>query len=144
MTWLDRLLRRVPRRPLRRGAKRYEYVTGNIETFLRLKQGESLAALTQEIKPKWTPGNERLWDEYDVESLIDSDEKRRHLVNQLLYSRVSVFRALRDGGRDCSGADPFQFVHEVPEVAERLRGMFGETLQQFGGPGWGDTPRSDG
>jgi hypothetical protein len=30
----------------------------------------------EEIRNKWTPGNECLWDEYDIESLIDSDEKK--------------------------------------------------------------------
>lgn len=136
MTVIERLFRALRRRGPPRGLKRYEYTTGNIEFFLRLKQGESPADLTQEIKPRWTPGNERLWDEYDIESLIDTAEKRSHLVNQLLYSRVSVFRALREKGRDCSGTDPFQFFREVPDVAQRLRAMFARTLSAFGGPAW--------
>ena len=66
--------------------KRYEYPTGNIEMATRVNRGEPLPAVLEDLKRKWTPGYEYLWDEYDAESLIDSDEKRQFMVNQLLYA----------------------------------------------------------
>jgi hypothetical protein len=112
------------------GQKRYEYPTGNVELAMRTERGEHLMAVLADIKPRWTPGNEHLWDQYDPESLLDTPEKRQHLVNALLFGRLTVYRALRAAGRDVRGRDPFEFQDEVPEVMARLRerfpGVFGD------------------
>ena len=112
------------------GQKRYEYPTGNIELAMRVERGEFLMAVMADIKPRWTPGNEYLWDEYDPESLLDTPEKARYRVNSLLFGRLTVYRALRAAGRDVRGHDPFDFADQVPEVFAQLQarfpGMFGE------------------
>ena len=117
-------------RPASSGQKRYEYPTGNVELAMRVERGEFLMAVIADIKPRWTPGNEYLWDEYDPESLLDTPEKQRYLVNALLFGRLTVYRALRATGRDVRGRDPFEFADQVPEVLARLRarfpGVFGE------------------
>jgi hypothetical protein len=112
--------------------KRYEYPTGNSEFAIRVNRGEPLPAVMEDIKPKWTPGNEYLWDEYDAESLIDTEEKRQYTVNQLLYSRLAVYRALRAVGKDIRGSDPFEYLGEVPEVCERLKGLFPDAFKGLG------------
>jgi len=71
---------------------------------MRVERGEFLMALIADIKPRWTPGNEHLWDEYDPESLLDTPEKQRYVVNALLFGRLTVYRALRAGGQECGGA----------------------------------------
>jgi hypothetical protein len=109
-------------------AKRYEFPTGNIEMMIRVQAGEPLPAVMEDIGARWKPGNEHLWDEYDVESLIDSDEKRQFAVNQLLYSRISVYRALKDRGVDTRDRDPFAFAEQVPDLFDRLRDRFAHTL----------------
>jgi hypothetical protein len=117
-------------RPAPSGQKRYEYPTGNIELAMRVERGEFLMAVMADIKPRWTPGNEYLWDEYDPESLLDTPEKARYAVNALLFGRLAVYRALRAAGRDVRGHDPFEFADQVPEVFAQLRarfpGVFGE------------------
>jgi hypothetical protein len=117
-------------RPAPSGQKRYEYPTGNIELAMRVERGEFLMAVMADIQPRWTPGNEYLWDEYDPESLLDTPEKAQYMVNALLFGRLTVYRALRAAGRDVRGHDPFEFAHQVPEVFARLRarfpGVFGE------------------
>ena len=129
MGLFDRLFRK-PARPAPSGQKRYEYPTGNVELATRVERGEFLMAVMADVKPRWTPGNEYLWDEYDPESLLDTPEKRQHLVNALLFGRLTVYRALRAAGRDVRGRDPLEFAGEVPEVFARLRarfpGVFGE------------------
>lgn len=109
--------------------KRYAYVTGNVEAAIRLNRGEPLPAVMKDIKSMWTPGYEHLWDAYDVESLIDTNEKRQMAVNQLLYARITVYRTLRSRGRDVKGLDPFRYALEVPEVAEGLVAKFPEMLE---------------
>jgi hypothetical protein len=52
-------------RPAPSGQKRYEYPTGNVELAMRVERGEFLMAVIADIQPRWTPGNEYLWDEYD-------------------------------------------------------------------------------
>lgn len=111
------------------GTRRYQYPTGNLELAIRLEQGgEDLMAVLAQVREQWKPGNEHLWDEYDPESLVDPEERRRHTVNQLLYSRITVYRALRAAGRDVRGRDPFEFVGEVPEIMAGLRARFPEAL----------------
>ena len=126
-TWLFR--KSTP--PAPSGQKRYEYPTGNVELAMRVERGEFLMAVMADIKPRWTPGNEYLWDEYDPESLIDTAEKRQHLVNSLLFGRLTVYRALRAAGLDVRGRDPLELADQVPEVMARLRarfpGIFDET-----------------
>jgi hypothetical protein len=109
--------------------KRYAYLTGNDEAAIRINRGEPLPAVMKDIKRMWTPGREYLWDAYEVESLIDTDERRQMAVNQLLYARVTVYRALRSRGRDVKGLDPFRYALEVPEVADALAAKFPEMLQ---------------
>jgi hypothetical protein len=106
------------------GRKRYEYPTANLEFAMRVERGEHMMAVIADIKPRWEPGNEHLWDEYDPESLLDTPEKRQHLVNALLFGRLTVYRALRAAGRDVPGHDPFEFKDQVPEVMARLREHF--------------------
>jgi hypothetical protein len=113
-----------PTPPAPPGGKRYEYPTGNLELAARVERGEFLMAVMEDIRPRWTPGNEHLWDEYDPESLIDTPQKRQHLVNCLLFGRLTVYRALRASGRDVRGRDPFEFVDQVPEVMAQLRARF--------------------
>jgi hypothetical protein len=97
---------------------------------MRIERGEFLMAVMEDIKPRWTPGNEYLWDEYAPESLLDTPEKAWHMVNTLLFGRLTVYRALRAAGRDVRGQDPFEFADQVPEVFAQLRarfpGVFGE------------------
>jgi hypothetical protein len=116
--------------PAPSGQKRYEYPTGNVELAMRVERGEFLMAVMADIKPRWTPGNEHLWDEYDPESLLDTPEKAWHLVNALLFGRLTVYRALRAAGRDVRGRDPLEFADQVPEVFAQLQtrfpGVFGE------------------
>jgi hypothetical protein len=69
----------------------------------------------------WTPGNEYLWDEYDVEPLIDSDEKRTESANQVLYSRITIYRALREKGIDIKGRDAFEYIEQAEEQVSRLK-----------------------
>src|SRR4051794_27511859 len=102
-------LSRKPARPMPAGQKHYEYPTGNVELAMRVERGESLLAVIADVKPRWTPGNEHLWDDYDPESLLDTPEKRQHLVNALLFGRLVTYRALRAAGRDVRGQDPFEF-----------------------------------
>jgi hypothetical protein len=79
-------------RPAPSGQKQYEYPTGNVELAMRVERGEFLMAVMADIKPRWTPGNEYLWDEYDPESLLDTPEKARYAVNALLFGRLTVYR----------------------------------------------------
>src|SRR5262245_5237875 len=67
--------RKRPRDPST--GRRYEYLTGNVEEAIRVNRGEPFQEVGEDIQSRWTPGNEYLWDEYDAESLIDSDEKRQ-------------------------------------------------------------------
>jgi hypothetical protein len=120
--WLFRKL--FPPAPTTTGTKRYEYPTGNVELAIRVEGGEMLMAVMTDIHPRWTPGNEYLWDEYDPESLLDTPEKRRYMVNALLFGRLSVYRALRAAGRDIRGRDPFDFADQVPEVMAGLGARF--------------------
>ena len=106
------------------GSKKYEYATGNIETAIRIERGEYLMSVIADIKPRWTPGNEHLWDEYDPESLLDTSEKRQHLVNRYLFGRLTIYRALLTIGRDVRGKDPLEFKDQVPEVMTQLRKRF--------------------
>jgi hypothetical protein len=106
--------------------KRYDYPTGNIELAIRVNGGEPLATVLEEIGAKWKPGNEHLWDEYDIESLIETDEKRYHVVNRLLYARLSIYRDLRAKGKDIRGQDPFRYRGEAPEQVQRLQARFPE------------------
>jgi hypothetical protein len=115
---------RKPTDPAPAGRKRYEYPTGNVEFGMRVERGEHMMALIEDIKPRWTPGNEYLWDEYDPESLLDTPEKRRYVVNALLFGRITVYRALRAAGWEVRGRDPFEFKDQVPEVMARLRERF--------------------
>ena len=129
MGWLDWLFRKAGR-PAPSAPKRYEYPTGNVELATRVERGEFLLAVIADIKPRWEPGNEYLWDEYDPESLLDTPEKERYAVNALLFGRLTVYRALRAAGRDVRGQDPFEFADQVPEVFAQLRArsptVFGE------------------
>jgi hypothetical protein len=113
-----------PTAPEVAGRKRYEYPTGNVELAMRVERGEFLMAVMADIQPRWIPGNEHLWDEYDLESLLDTPEKQQHLVNALLFGRLAVYRALRAAGRDVRGHDPFEFKDQVPEVMAQLRQRF--------------------
>ncbi len=110
------------------GTKRYEYLSGNLELDTRVQGGEPLRSVLDEILLQWKPGNESLWDDYDAESLIDTEEKRREGVNQLLYSRLTIYRALWEAGKDIRGEDPFLFVDEVPELLQSLRERFPNSL----------------
>lgn len=58
--------------------KRYGYPTGNVELAARVESGEFLMAVMEDIRPRWQPGNEHLWDEYDPESLVDTPDKRQY------------------------------------------------------------------
>ena len=89
-------------------SKIYPYSTGNIELFERLNAGENLEDLMKEISEKWKPGNEYLWDEYDIESLIVG-EKSEILVNNLIYNRIKKYRELRDNSIDIKGTDPMTY-----------------------------------
>lgn len=109
-------------------SRRYQYPTGNLELAIRHQHGEDLMIVLAEVREQWRPGNEHLWDEYEPESLVDTEERRRHTVNQLLYSRIIVSRALRTAGREVRGRDPFELVAEVPEVIARLRERFPDAL----------------
>lgn len=116
--------------PLVYGTRRYGYPTGNLELAIRHEQGgEDLMTVHNQVLVQWRPGNEHLWDEYDPESLVDDEERRRYTVNQLLFARLTVYRALRATGRDIRGRDPFEFTAEVPEVMARLRERFPEALE---------------
>ena len=123
MGWFDWLFRKSAQ-PAPSGQKRYEYPTGNIELAMRVERGEFLMAVIADIKPRWTPGNEYLWDEYDPESLLDTPEKARYAVNTLLFGRLTVYRALRAAGRDVRDHDPFEVGDLVPEVFAQLRARF--------------------
>jgi hypothetical protein len=110
--------------PTTSGQKRYEYPTGNVEMAIRVERGELLMTVLEEIRDKWTPGNEYLWDEYDPESLLDTEEKRGFMVNVLLFGRLTVYRALRATGRDVRGNDPLEFTKQVREVFAQLQTRF--------------------
>lgn len=109
--------------------KQYDYPTGNVELAIRLNRGEPLPVVMNDIKTKWMPGNEYLWDDYDLESLINTPEKQHYLVNKLLYSRVTVYRALRECGKDIRGTDPFSHGEEVPDVMAKLKIQFPSLLK---------------
>ena len=134
MGLFDRLFRRRPEPPPppAPGLRRYEYPTGNLEVAIRLQRGEPLTAVIEEVRVRWVPGNEHLWDGIDPESLVDADDRRKYTVNHLLYARLTVYRALRAAGRDPGGRDPFEFAAEVPEVVARLRARFPESLGRPG------------
>jgi hypothetical protein len=125
---------RKPTGPEQAGRKRYEYATGNVELAERVERGEFLMAVMADITPRWTPGNEHLWDEYDPESLLDTPQKRQHLVNALLFGRLAVYRALRAAGRDIRGHDPFEFEDQVPEVMARFRERFPGVFEEGASP----------
>jgi hypothetical protein len=131
---LFKWLFRKPATPSPAGGKRYEYPTGNIELAMRVERGEFLMAVMADIKPRWTPGNEYLWDEYDPESLLDTPQKRHHLVNTLLFGRLTVYRALRAAGHDVRGHDPFEFKDQVPEVMARVRERFPGVFEEGARP----------
>lgn len=133
MGLFDELFRKPPA-PAPPGQKRYEYLTGNVEIATRVERGEHLMAVMADIKPRWTPGNEHLWDDYDPESLLDTPEKARYLVNVLLFGRLTVYRALRAAGRDVRGQDPFEFEAQVPEVMARLRERFPGVFEKDASP----------
>lgn len=60
-------------------------------------------------KNRWTPGNEYLWDDFDIETLVDTQEKQSMIVNVLLHSRITKYRMLRKKGIDIRGTDPFAY-----------------------------------
>ncbi|MEI6231551.1 MAG: hypothetical protein WCT04_00760 [Planctomycetota bacterium] len=110
------------------GKRRYAYSTGNIELGTRHASGESLKEVLEQVRLQWTPGNEYLWDEFDPQSLIDSEEQRKFNVNQLIYARICLYRALRATGHDIIGRDPFEYVELVPKECARLRELFPSAL----------------
>jgi hypothetical protein len=132
---LFRWLFRKPTPPVPTAWKRYEYPTGNVELAIRVERGEFLMAVIADIKPRWTPGNEYLWDEYDPESLLDTPEKQQFLVNSLLFGRLTVYRALRAAGRDVRGRDPFEFADQVLEVMAQLRARSPGVFEEGAEPG---------
>src|SRR4051812_44969824 len=123
--------------------RRYEYLTGNVELAIRVNRGEPPDAVGDEIMTMWTPGNEHLWDEYDVESLVDSPDKRRVIVNQLIYARISIYRTLRSKGRDIRGRDPLEHIVECEEESERLRALFPSLFHPPEAPVRDPSPVSD-
>jgi hypothetical protein len=134
MGLFDRLFGKLPVVPPTFGTRRYSYATGNLELAIRHeKGGEPLMAVLEQVREQWKPGNEYLWDEFDPQSLIDTDERRRYTVNQLIYARICLYRALRAMGRDIRGRDPFEFTELVPEEYARLLAVFPNSL----GPGPG-------
>ena len=123
--------------------RQYEYLTGNVELAIRVNRGEPLDAVGDEIMAMWTPGNEHLWDEYDVESLVDSLDKRRVVVNQLIYARISIYRALRSKGRDIRGRDPLEHIGDCDGEFERLSALFPSLFHPPEAPVRDPSPASD-
>ena len=129
MGLFERLFGKRPSAPPCYGTRQYGYPTGNLELAIRHEQGgEDLMVVLAEVREQWKPGNEHLWDKYDPESLVNDKKRQRQMVNQLLYSRITLSRALRAAGRDVRGRDPFELVSEVPEVLAGLRARFPEAL----------------
>jgi len=89
--------------------EKYPYITGNIEASIRINNGEDSMKVLQEIEQKWTPGNEYLWDNIDIETLIDSPEKQRLAVNNLIFHRIKKYRELTNAGKMVKGTDPFKY-----------------------------------
>jgi hypothetical protein len=83
-------LSRKPARPVPSGQKQYEYPTGNVELAMRVERGEFLMAVMADVKPRWTPGNEHLWDDYDPESLMDKPVKQHPQLKPLLFGPLLV------------------------------------------------------
>ena len=71
--------------------KEYKYLTGNVELCERVNNDEDFQTVMNEISAKWTPGNEHLWDDYNIESLI-TPNKKNIFVNHLLYARIKKYR----------------------------------------------------
>tara|TARA_Y100000310_G_C20451692_1_gene701056 strand:- start:429 stop:713 length:285 start_codon:yes stop_codon:yes gene_type:complete len=90
-------------------SKQYEYLTGNLECMQRIKSGENPTEALNNVGQKWTPGNEYLWDDYDIESLINTPQKKSIFVNSLLYNRIKKYRELLEQGIDIKGKYPFSY-----------------------------------
>jgi plasmid rolling circle replication initiator protein Rep len=70
----------------------YPYPSPSKEILVRIWQGEDRATVQKEVRTRYQPGNEHLWDIYDIETLIDTPEKQATLENRLLYSRIKSYR----------------------------------------------------
>jgi len=97
--------------------KSYEYFTGKDEIFHRINEGEEVDRVVKEVVKKWTPGNEYLWKRYNIETLIDTQCKNKKLANQLLYSRIVIYRMLLSQGINARGSDPFKYKHKIDSGA---------------------------
>ena len=104
--------------------KQYEHVTGNTEAMYRMMLGEDPQTVAEEIGERWRPGNEYMWDDYDPESLVDSHDRKMVGVNCLLYSRITVYRLLRDRGFQIEGQDPFGHIEQVDKETIKLLRRF--------------------
>ena len=56
----------------------------------RINNGENPEKVSIDIENRWKLGNEKLWDNYNIESLIDTDEKYNN--NYVLYKRIKTHR----------------------------------------------------
>lgn len=89
--------------------KDYTYLTGNVEAVERINKGEDMMLVFSDVQTKWTPGNEYLWDEYNIESLINTPEKDKLIVNHLIYKRIKKYRELKTKEIDIKGQDPMNY-----------------------------------
>jgi hypothetical protein len=92
-------------------SKKYEYLTGDAEFSERMGNGEDIVLLSLEISAKWAPGNEILWNEYNINTLVNTNVKRVLKANRELYERIQIYRELTKRGFDMKGKDPKKNEH---------------------------------
>ena len=68
----------------------YKYTNKFQEKQHRINNGENPEKVSIDIENRWKLGNEKLWDNYNIESLIDTDEKYNN--NYVLYKRIKRYR----------------------------------------------------
>jgi|SaaInlStandDraft_7_1057024.scaffolds.fasta_scaffold06791_4 hypothetical protein len=68
----------------------YKYINRIEEKQTRINNGENIEKVNNDINRRWLTGNEQLWNNYNIESLIDTDIKYNY--NYSLYKRIKIYR----------------------------------------------------
>jgi hypothetical protein len=94
-------------------SKSYNHKSGSYEVVERSKEDSNFEEIFQEVINRWKPGNEYLWDDYNIETLINTDKHNRPVINYLLYSRIIIYRELLKTGINIQGKDPHNFKDKI-------------------------------
>lgn len=72
--------------------KNYEYENCAHELLMRVNNGENQDKVANEVSIMWAVGNEYLWNEYNIESILENSNKNNNEINKILYQRIINYR----------------------------------------------------